>query len=309
MPEPSPAVFVSYASQDAAAAQLICAALRTAGIEVWFDRRELRGGDVWDQLIRRQIRECALFVPLISAATEARLEGYFRLEWKLAVERTHSMADEKPFLVPVVIDHTPEADAHVPEPFRALQWTRLPGGDATVSFVERIERLLSTTAPGPRPTTAVLKDSALRARPAGARPFASARLKLAVLLPVAAATLAIAYLGLLRSGATRTEPATGRFAETAGAAVAVAPAVIPEKSIAVLPFLDMSEKKDQEYFTDGLSEELLDLLAQVPDLRVAARTSSFYFKGKAQDVATIGQKLRVAICSKAASARLAARSA
>jgi TolB-like protein len=62
----------------------------------------------------------------------------------------------------------------------------------------------------------------------------------------------------------------------------------------VLPFVDMSEKKDQEYFSDGLSEELLDLLAQVPDLRVAARTSSFFFKGKAEDVAEIGQKLHVA---------------
>ena len=71
-------------------------------------------------------------------------------------------------------------------------------------------------------------------------------------------------------------------------------ASIPEKSIAVLPFVDMSEKKDQEYFSDGLSEELLDLLSQVPDLRVAARTSSFFFKGKAEDVAAIGQKLRVA---------------
>jgi TolB-like protein len=56
----------------------------------------------------------------------------------------------------------------------------------------------------------------------------------------------------------------------------------------------MSEKKDQEYFSDGLAEELIDLLAQVPNLKVSARTSSFYFKGKSEDVATIAQKLRVA---------------
>ena len=62
----------------------------------------------------------------------------------------------------------------------------------------------------------------------------------------------------------------------------------------MLPFVDMSEKRDQEYFSDGLTEELLDLLSQVPDLYVPARTSSFYFKGKAEDVATIAQKLRVA---------------
>jgi TolB-like protein len=62
----------------------------------------------------------------------------------------------------------------------------------------------------------------------------------------------------------------------------------------VLPFVDMSEKKDQEYFSDGLAEELLDLLAQVHDLRVAARTSSFSFRGKSDDIATIAQKLHVA---------------
>ena len=63
-------------------------------------------------------------------------------------------------------------------------------------------------------------------------------------------------------------------AALAPAAAPVAPA-ISEKSVAVLPFLDMSEKKDQEYFSDGLSEELIDMLTRVPDLRVPARTSSF----------------------------------
>ena len=59
------------------------------GIEVWFDQSALRGGDAWDASIRRQIRDCALFVPVISANTQAREEGYFRLEWKLAVDRSH----------------------------------------------------------------------------------------------------------------------------------------------------------------------------------------------------------------------------
>ena len=62
-------------------------ALRTAGVEVWFDQCELVGGDVWDAKIRKQIAECALFVPVISASTQARLEGYFRIEWDLAAER------------------------------------------------------------------------------------------------------------------------------------------------------------------------------------------------------------------------------
>ena len=66
MTDPGRAVFLSYASQDAEAAQKICEALRAAGIEVWFDQSELRGGDAWDQSIRKQIKTCALFVPVIS---------------------------------------------------------------------------------------------------------------------------------------------------------------------------------------------------------------------------------------------------
>ena len=63
------AIFLSYASQDAEAAHQICEALRAAGLEVWFDQNELRGGDAWDASIRKQIRDCALFVPIISANT------------------------------------------------------------------------------------------------------------------------------------------------------------------------------------------------------------------------------------------------
>lgn len=65
-------------------------------------------------------------------------------------------------------------------------------------------------------------------------------------------------------------------------------------SIAVLPFVDMSAGKDQEYLSDGISEELLNLLAKLPELRVISRTSSFQFKGKSEDVRTIGNKLGVA---------------
>ncbi len=64
-------------------------------------------------------------------------------------------------------------------------------------------------------------------------------------------------------------------------------------SIAVLPFVDMSPNQDQEYFADGLSEELLNVLAKIPELRVAGRTSCFQFKGKNEDLRVIGQKLNV----------------
>jgi tetratricopeptide (TPR) repeat protein len=141
--DPGRAVFLSYASQDAEAAHQLCDALRGAGVEVWFDQSELRGGDAWDASIRRQIKTCALFIPVISRSTHARDEGYFRLEWKLAVDRSHLMAADRPFLVPVVVDDTPEQDERVPDRFRELQWMRLPGGRDSAAFVERVRRLLS----------------------------------------------------------------------------------------------------------------------------------------------------------------------
>jgi TolB-like protein/lipopolysaccharide biosynthesis regulator YciM len=70
-----------------------------------------------------------------------------------------------------------------------------------------------------------------------------------------------------------------------------ATSVVGDKSIAVLPFTDMSEKKDQEYFADGMAEEILDLLAKIPGLTVIGRTSSFQFKGKNEDLRTIGSTL------------------
>ncbi len=140
------AVFLSYASQDAEAARRMAEALRAAGVEVWFDQSELRGGDAWDQKIRQQIKACALFMPVISAHTNARAEGYFRLEWKLAVDRSHLMADDAPFLLPVVIDSTADAAARVPDKFRAVQWTRLPGGETSAAFVARVKHLLEVDA-------------------------------------------------------------------------------------------------------------------------------------------------------------------
>src|SRR5690242_5406682 len=131
---PGGAVFLSYASQDAEAAKRICEALRAAGIEVWFDQSELRGGDAWDQSIRRQIKNCALFVPVVSRHTHDRAEGYFRLEWKLAVDRSHLIMTNKAFLLPVVVDATGEDDENVPDKFREVQWTRLLAGETPPAF-------------------------------------------------------------------------------------------------------------------------------------------------------------------------------
>jgi len=99
-------------------------------------------------------------VPLVSANTQARAEGYFRLEWRLGVERSHLMADDHPFLLPIVIDDTAEATARVPDSFRERQWSRLPGGEPTPEFIARLKRLLSgeVQAVAPRRAAAVRKD-------------------------------------------------------------------------------------------------------------------------------------------------------
>jgi hypothetical protein len=146
---PSPAsemkqgsVFLSYGSQDAQAVGKIRDALEAAGMDVWFDQRRLEGGDDFDQQIKRTIRACSFFIPIISANTQARHEGYFRLEWSLAAERAKLIAETIPFILPVVIDPITEGEALVPERFLQVQWTRLAGGLPTAEFTERMVRLI-----------------------------------------------------------------------------------------------------------------------------------------------------------------------
>ena len=142
-PEMKPgSVFLSYASQDDAAVKKIRDALEAVGIEVWFDQRKLEGGDDFDKEIKKNIRGCSLFVPVISAQTQARHEGYFRLEWTLAAERSKLIAETIPFILPVLIDPVTENEALVPERFLQVQWTRLVGGATTPEFVERMVKLV-----------------------------------------------------------------------------------------------------------------------------------------------------------------------
>ncbi len=299
MIEPTRAVFLSYASQDADAAQRICDALRAASIEVWFDRSELRGGDVWDHRIRHEIHDCALFIPVISANTATRHEGYFRLEWDLADHRTHMIARDRAFIVPVCIDGTLDTSTDVPESFGRVHWSRLPAGETSPAFVERVRRLLSAQPAQPpaqvrSPVTATLHtaDAPREAAPSAAASRQS--MPVPLLIALAVAVIGLGYFALDKFVLSK-RPAVG--AETSVSphkSGGAGPSAIPEKSIAVLPFVDMSEKKDQDYFSDGLTEEMIDLLGQVPELRVPARTSSFYFKGRSEDIATIAQKLHVA---------------
>jgi hypothetical protein len=155
-------------------------------------------------------------VPVISANTQARGEGYFRLEWRLADQRTHLMGKSKSFLLPVCTDATHEADADVPDSFLAAQWVRLPGGEAGRVFGERVRVLLGGDLPE-------------RARRDSAAPS---------------------------PGTGGTSPATG-------------------KAVAVLAFANLSRDADNEYFSDGISEELLNVLAKMPALRVAQAAGLF----------------------------------
>jgi TolB-like protein/Tfp pilus assembly protein PilF len=230
MIEDTKAIFLSYASQDAEIELRIADALRAAGFEVWFDQTELRGGDAWDVLIRKRIKDCMLFVPVISKNTESRSEGYFRLEWKLAVDRSHLMADDQAFIMPVVIDDTSDAQARVPDRFRERQWSRLSSDAAFAAFAERVAQAFPKLGNG----------DARRASPDQ---------------PKAASTL---------------------------------------KAIAVLPLANMSADPENEYFSDGMTEEIINALSKVPGVHVASRSSCFAFKGKKDvNVRQIGEKLGV----------------
>ena len=184
-------IFLSYASEDTEAARRVCEALRAEGLEVWFDKSELRGGDAWDASIRSQIKECALFLPVISANTQRRTEGYFRLEWRLAEQRSHLMAKSRPFIVPVAVDDTPEAGAQVPDAFLEVQWSRLPGGRCDAAFASRVRQLASGDMSPARAGTAPVSPA-----PASGRKGTSIWLKgivaVALLVPAGGLLVALA---------------------------------------------------------------------------------------------------------------------
>ena len=140
---PDNAVFISYAREDLAAVQQIKADLEAAGVTTWFDLDRLEAGDDYDRKIQRNISRCSYFIPVMSATTERRLEAYFRREWSYAIDRSRNMADGAVFVLPVTIDGTGAADAHVPDKFKALHFTSLPQGAVTAEFAQRLKYLMS----------------------------------------------------------------------------------------------------------------------------------------------------------------------
>ncbi|MBS0374813.1 MAG: toll/interleukin-1 receptor domain-containing protein [Proteobacteria bacterium] len=144
---PDQAVFISYAREDLAAVQRIKAGLEAAGVTTWFDMDRLEAGDDYDRKIRQNIGRCSYFVPVISASTERRHEAYFRREWNYALDRTRNMADGAIFILPVVIDDTPAATALVPDKFKSLHFTPLPGGEVPAEFAARLAGMLRGRGP------------------------------------------------------------------------------------------------------------------------------------------------------------------
>ena len=301
MPErsdPTGSVFLSYASQDAEAAARICEALQAVGVNVWLDKSALRGGDAWDAQIKKRIHDCALFIPVISAHSNARSEGYFRGEWNLATRRLLNMAHDAAFLVPVVVDGTREDDARVPEEFLLAQWTWLPKGETPPAFAHRVRQLLEVEPVSVRDARSGEAGKIERSTrgehsvgpwhwlfgPHGKQRVRGAGLALMALLLVLGAG---AFWYYQRVGdAPAATPA--RVAESIGLAAATS-----EKSIAVLPFVNMSSEAEQEYLSDGISEQLLNVLAKVPQLRVISRSSAFSLKGQNIEVTEIAKRLNV----------------
>jgi len=141
---PDNAVFISYAREDLPAVQKLKAGFDAAGIKTWFDLDRLEGGDDYDRKIQRNIARCSFFIPIVSATTQRRLEGFFRREWSYAIDRTRNIADGALFILPVCIDDTNSGEAQVPDKFRSVHFTKLLGGEVSPEFAQRIRDLLSS---------------------------------------------------------------------------------------------------------------------------------------------------------------------
>jgi TolB-like protein/Flp pilus assembly protein TadD len=271
-------VFVSYASQDGAVANAVVEALEKQGIRCWIAPRDVTPGALYADGIIRAINDARVLVLVLSASSTASPH--------VGKEVERASSKRRP-IIALKVDAAPLTRAL--EYFLSeSQWIDVGAegvSTAASKLVEAVRRHLDPTIAAephahPDPPTVIPTGKVLRAR-------------WMMAAGVAVVCLALAYFAVEKMWLPR------RVAEQKPVAVVVpgtgpASPAIPDKSVAVLPFVDMSEKKDQEYFSDGLSEELIDMLTRLQDLRVPARTSSFYFKGKQTTIADIARILSVA---------------
>ena len=276
------AVFLSYAREDAVAARRIAEALRGFGVEVWFDQSELRGGDQWDAKIRGQIKACTLFIPIISQTTQSRDEAYFRLEWKLADDRSHLMAPGKAFIVPVIIDDTPDKGASVPDSFTKAQWTRLPDGEPDPDFIGLVKKLTSA-APAASPSTR--SDATAASPPAPSVKRSNRKLYLSLFLLGAAIIGGTVFLVERHGAVTDTPPSPPSPITDARPYIA--------GSVAVLPFKLLPGAEAWKDRADGLHEELLNQLSDMKPLDLASRTSVLQYRDTTANLRVIGRDLGV----------------
>ncbi|MFZ1990952.1 MAG: TIR domain-containing protein [Alphaproteobacteria bacterium] len=266
-------IFVSYARVDKARVAPLVAALEAQGWSVWWDPA-ITPGQEFDSLIRQELGAArAVIVVWTPTSVDSR---WVRGEARLGAERG--------VLVPVRFDK-----AELPIDALSLHTTDLDdwNGDAeAASFRDLCRALKVLTGQGQSDRSAA--SPAAPPQPASSMPKRVTPIHLAI----AVAVIAVLGGGLfLLSGHDRGANA-GKPAATQAAPseTAAAPAGV---SLAVLPFVNMSDDREQEYFSDGLSEELLNQLAQIKNLRVAGRTSSFAFKGKNEDLRKIAEALGV----------------
>jgi hypothetical protein len=138
--------FISYSRTDLAAARQLFADLQKIGADVaWFDKSDLKPGDDWSQKIRNAINGCYLFLPLVSANTETRPEGFFREEWTLANERSRRIQGRK-FIVPIVVDRDYDGNAGryqlVPESFLSTHFGHAPEGGLSDDLLKELRDLI-----------------------------------------------------------------------------------------------------------------------------------------------------------------------
>ena len=268
MPKSSSDVFISYASQDKAVAEAVYKALESAGVACWIAPRDVTPGEFYAESIAHAIDSAKVVVLVLSQS--AAVSQHVLREVERAGSKRHAV-------VPFRIDLAP-LPVGLEYFLNTSQWldASATGVDrALPRLVEAVKNALAqptaaaSAAPDPSVTT--------RASPR--------RSRMLVALAVIIATV-LAYVVVDRFWLSKRVDEQQSLVETTPA--------IPEKSIAVLPFVNISSDKEQEFFADGLSEELLTLLAKIPELQVAARTSSFYYKGKAVKLADVARELHVA---------------
>jgi TolB-like protein len=286
-PDTSAPVFISYASQDAKVAQEVCAALEAAGILCWIAPRDVVPGALYADGIIRAITGSKVFVLVLSH--DAIASNHVGKEVERASSKRRPIVTLRTDTAPL----TPALEYFLSE----SQWIDSGAArpeKAVTQVVNAVRRhIAGEHAIDPRadsniPNTAKSggERNWVRMQRPGRRSMAAA---LAVILTLAAAYMIERFGGFTH---TITDKPVATTTPSVQNALPATP-VISEKSVAVLPFVDMSEKKDQEYFSDGLSEELIDRLAQNDDLKVIARTSSFQFKGKNEDLRAIATQLGV----------------